>query len=306
MTERIKTPFGFSSTTDEVLAGVHLNGKRAIVTGGYAGLGYETARALAGAGASVTIAGRKPSAVDSAVTKIIAATGNPTVDGLVLDLADLDSVATATAEWAGPLDILINNAGVMAIPKLTPSRQGHELQFAVNFLGHFALTVGLRDALAAAPDARIVNLSSNAHLYSPPVFGDLDYNFRGYHPLAAYAEAKAAMVLFAVEADRRWAADGIRANACNPGAIATGLQQHTGGLQTPVERRKTVEQGAATSVLLAASPLLNDIGGRYFEDVAEAEVRHRAPGGFGTGVAAFALDHRYSELLFELALELIN
>ena len=301
----ISTPFNFTSTTDDVLDGVDLAGKHALVTGGNAGLGYETARALAGAGASVTVAGRNPDAVHEAARRIAESTGNPAVDGLVLDLADLDSVSTAVSAWSRPLNILINNAGVMAIPELTRTPQGHEMQFAVNFLGHFALTIGLHDALAATGDARIISLSSNAHLYSPPVFGDLDYRFRAYEPRAAYAEAKSATILLAVEADRRWAVEGIRANACNPGAIATGLQKHTGGLQTPVERRKTVAQGAATSVLLAASPLLTGIGGRYFEDVNEAELRHENPGMFGTGVADYVLDARYSDLLWGLAADLV-
>lgn len=298
---RIGTPFSFTSTTDDVLDGVDLQGKHALVTGGNAGLGYETARALAGAGASVTVAGRNPSAVHDAARRIASSTGNPAVDGLVLDLSDLDSVAVAVSAWTRPLNILVNNAGVMAIPELTRTPQDHEMQFAVNFLGHFALTVGLHEALAATGDARVVSLSSNAHLYSPPVFGDLDHRFRRYNPVAAYAEAKSATILLAVEADRRWSADGIRANACNPGAIATGLQKHTGGLQTPAERRKTVPQGAATSVLLAASPLLAGTGGRYFEDVNEAEIRHESPGMFGTGVADYVVDARYSELLWELA-----
>ncbi len=302
---RITTPFGFTSSTSDVLAGVDLTGKHAFVTGGNAGLGYETARALAAAGASVTIGGRNPDAVRDAVATIAAATGNPAIDHLILDLADLESVTAATSVWSRPLDILVNNAGVMAVPDLTRTRQGHEMQFAVNFLGHFVLTLGLHDALAATGNARVASLSSNAHLYSPPVFGDLDYRFRPYEPRAAYAEAKSATVLFAVEADRRWAGEGIRVNACNPGAIATGLQKHTGGLQTPVERRKNVEQGAATSVLLAASPLLEGVGGRYFEDVNEAEVRKESPGMFGTGVADYVLDRRYSELLWDLATELV-
>jgi NAD(P)-dependent dehydrogenase (short-subunit alcohol dehydrogenase family) len=151
-----------------------------------------------------------------------------------------------------------------------------------------------------------VSLSSNAHLYSPVVFGDTDVRFRTYDPIRAYAESKTATVLLAVEATRRWAADGIYANAANPGAIATGLQRHTDGLKTPVERRKSVEQGAATSVLLAASPLVEGIGGRYFEDVNEAQVRTESPGLFGTGVADYALDPRYAELLWEVATQMIT
>jgi NAD(P)-dependent dehydrogenase (short-subunit alcohol dehydrogenase family) len=193
----------------------------------------------------------------------------------------------------------------MAVPELTRTAQGHELQFATNYLGHFALALGLHRALAMTGGARIVSLSSSAHLSGPVVFGDMDVRFRPYDPHRAYAESKTAAVLFAVEATRRWAADGIRANALNPGAIATGLQKHTGGLQTPVERRKSVAQGAATSVFLAASPLAGWIGGRYFEDVSEADVRTQSPGMFGTGVADCALDARYAELLWDVSTEML-
>jgi NAD(P)-dependent dehydrogenase (short-subunit alcohol dehydrogenase family) len=303
---KVETPFRFESTTSDVLHGVNLSGKTALVTGANAGIGYETARALASAGASVVLAARKDAAGMDAAGRIIESTGNPQVSHILLDLADLASVARAVSEWRGPLDILVNNAGIMAVPELTRTKQGHELQFATNYLGHFALTLGLYRALANAGGARIVSLSSNAHLYSPVVFGDMDVRFRPYEALRAYGESKTATVLLAVEATRRWATDGIYANAVNPGAIATGLQKHTGGLKTPVERRKSVEQGAATSVFVAASPLVEGIGGRYFEDVSEADIRTKSPGMFGTGVADYALDPRYAELLWEVGTEMVR
>jgi NAD(P)-dependent dehydrogenase (short-subunit alcohol dehydrogenase family) len=303
---RLETPFGFHSTTSDVLQGVDLSGKTALVTGANAGIGYETARALASAGAAVVVAARRDTAGRGAAARIAASTGNPNVSHAGLDLADLESVARLLSAWDDPLHILVNNAGVMAVPELTRTAQGHELQFATNYLGHFALTLGLHDALADAGGARIVSLSSSAHLHSPVVFGDLDVRFRPYDPRRAYAESKTAAVLLAVEATRRWAGDGIYANALNPGAIATGLQKHTGGLKTPVERRKSIEQGAATSVFLAASPLAERIGGRYFEDVSEAEVRTESPGMFGTGVADYALEPRYAELLWEVATEMLT
>jgi NAD(P)-dependent dehydrogenase (short-subunit alcohol dehydrogenase family) len=303
---KLVTPFGFESTTSDVLQGVDLSGRTALVTGANAGIGYETARALASAGAEVVVTARRDSAGSEAAAQIATSTGNPQVWHVLLDLADLDSVARAASAWSGPLHILVCNAGIMAVPELTRSVQGHELQFATNYLGHFALTAGLRTALAAAGRARIVSLSSSAHLYSPVVFGDLDFRFRPYDPRQAYAESKTAAVLLAVEATRRWADDGIYANAVNPGAIATGLQQYTGGLKTPVERRKSVAQGAATSVFLAASPLVEGIGGRYFEDVSEADVRTESPGVFGTGVADYALEPRYAELLWEVSTEMVR
>jgi NAD(P)-dependent dehydrogenase (short-subunit alcohol dehydrogenase family) len=303
---KLVTPFGFESTTSDVLQGAGLSGRTALVTGANAGIGYETARALAGAGAEVVVAARRDSAGSEAAAQIAASTGNPHVWHVLLDLADLDSVARAASAWSRPLHILVCNAGIMAVPELTRTVRGHELQFATNYLGHFALAAGLREALAAAGRARIVSLSSSAHLYSPVVFGDLGFRFRPYDPRQAYAESKTATVLLAVEATRRWAGDGIYANAVNPGAIATGLQQYTGGLKTPVERRKSVAQGAATSVFLAASPLVEGIGGRYFEDVSEADVRTESPGMFGTGVADYALEPRYAELLWEESTEMVR
>ncbi len=178
----------------------------------------------------------------------------------------------------------------MALPELQRTPEGFEMQFATNFLGHFALMIGLRDSLVAAKRARIVSVSSSANMIAPVFFDDLHFNFIPYTPFAAYGQSKTAAVLLAVEATRRWAMDGIFANALNPGAIATNLQRHTGGLQTPLDRRKSPQQGAATSVLLAASPLLEGIGGRYFEDCQEAKIVARRPTDFGGGVAPYALD----------------
>jgi NAD(P)-dependent dehydrogenase (short-subunit alcohol dehydrogenase family) len=302
---QLVTPFGFASTASEVLDGVDLTGKTALVTGANSGIGFETARALCKAGAAVIVAARDEEKASDAARRISGLTGT-SVTTLVVDLADLDSVNKAASSVSGTLDILVNNAGVMAIPELTRTPQGHEMQFGVNYLGHFALTLGLHDALAAAGGARVVCLSSSAHLYSPVVFGDLDFRFRAYDPMAAYAQAKTACIMLAVEATRRWSHDGIFANAVNPGAIATGLQKYTGGLKTPAERRKTAEQGAATSILLAASPLVEGVGGRYFEDVSEAPLRHESPGLSGTGVADYALDARYARLLWDVASELVQ
>jgi NAD(P)-dependent dehydrogenase (short-subunit alcohol dehydrogenase family) len=155
----------------------------------------------------------------------------------------------------------------MAVPELEKTPQGFELQFGTNFLGHFALTTGLHRALAAAGGARVVSLSSTAHLFSPVAFDDLNFDFIPYTPMGAYGQSKTANALLAVGITQRWRSDGIRSNALHPGAIATGLQKHTGGLQTPVEKRKTLAQGASTSVLLAASPLLEGPTGvlRYWD-----------------------------------------
>ena len=207
-------------------------------------------------------------------------------------MSDLASVCAFARAWNGPLHILVNNAGVMALPELQRSALGCEMQFASNFLGHFVLVVELRAALASAGGARVVSVSSTGHLFSPVVFDDLHYRFRPYDPWTAYGQSKTADVLLAVEVTARSADDGIVSNALNPGAIATGLQKHTGGLRTPEEFQKSVAQGASTSVLLAASPLVEGIGGRYFENNNEADVvTERAENlGRAGGVARYALD----------------
>lgn len=305
MTDLLRTPFGFSSTADDVIAGIDLTGRRALVTGATSGIGVETVRTLAAAGAEVVLGVRRREAGDRIAAQITELTGNPLVSARALDLGDLRSVAAFVACWNGPLHILINNAGIMALPELELTPEGHELQFVTNYLGHFALTSGLHDALAAASGARIVSVSSSAHLFSPVIFDDLDFRFRPYDRWAAYAQSKTADVLLAVEADRRWSHEGILANALNPGAIATGLQKHTGGLQTPVDKRKTTAQGAATSVLLAASPLVEGVGGRYFEDCNEAPVLRDKPVVFGGGVAPWALDAHNAERLWDTSTELV-
>ncbi len=304
MTDSIRTPFGFSSTTDDVIAGVDLSGRRAVVTGASSGIGVETARALAQAGAEVTLAVRRPAAAEQVAADIARSTGNERVSIRPLDLSDQSSVAQFVRQWKGPLHILVNNAGIMANPQLERTAEGWEMQFATNFMGHFALTVGLHDALAAAGGARVVSVSSSGNLVSPVVFDDLHFDFRPYDPLVAYGQSKTAAALLAVEATRRWAGEGIYANALNPGAIATNLQRHIGGLQTPEDQHKTPSQGAATSVLLAASPQLEGVGGRYFENSNEATVVHRRPEEWA-GVAWYALDPANARRLWDSALALL-
>jgi NAD(P)-dependent dehydrogenase (short-subunit alcohol dehydrogenase family) len=311
----ITTPFGFASTAAEVVEGTDLTGKQAIVTGGASGIGVETARALAGAGATVTLAVRRTGDAEKVAAHIRSSTGNDEVAVAPLELTDFARIAAFVAAWDRPLDILVNNAGVMAIQELTLSDRGHEMQFATNHLGHFALALGLHDALAAAGNARIVSVSSSGHLRSPVIFDDLDYAFRDYDPFGAYGQSKTANVLFAVEVTRRWSDDGITANALMPGGIATELQRHVGGaeyMEQAGERfrqagsaLKTVEQGAATSVLLATSPQLEGIGGRYFEDCNEAAIIHRRGEAGVGGVAPYALDPNNAERLWEVSLGLI-
>ncbi|NJQ01838.1 SDR family NAD(P)-dependent oxidoreductase [Streptomyces zingiberis] len=295
------SPFDRHSTASQVIDGVDLSGRRAVITGATSGIGVETARALAAAGAEVTLAVRRPDAGEQVAADLRTKTGNDAIHVARVDVADLASVTAFTDAWAGPLHILINNAGIMMPPELERGIRGHEQQFATNYLGHFALALGLHAALADAGGARMVTVSSSGHLFSPVVFDDLDYRFRPYDALGAYGQSKTAGVLLAVEADRRWSSEGIRANALHPGAIATNLQRHTGGLKTPEPYRKTVEQGAATSVFLAASPLVEGVGGRYFEDVNEAPQVTSRPTRLGVpAVAAYALDGVNAQRLWDL------
>jgi NAD(P)-dependent dehydrogenase (short-subunit alcohol dehydrogenase family) len=314
MSTLITTQFGAESTAAEVAEGIDLTGKRAIVTGGASGIGIETARALAGRGAEVTIAVR-----DTAKGDEVAATIEGDVRVAPLELLDLGSVRAFAESWDGPLDMLVNNAGVMAIQELERTDSGLEKQFATNHVGHFALAVGLHAALAAADgESRIVSVSSRGHLFSPVVFEDINFENREYTPFGAYGQSKTANVLFAVGAHDRWSGDGITANALMPGGIATALQRHVG--EDYIARRieeleksgqtmtlKTPEQGAATSVLLATSPHLQGVGGRYFEDCNEAEVLE--PGTereAAAGVAGYALDRDNADRLWELSLMLID
>ncbi|WP_406350498.1 SDR family NAD(P)-dependent oxidoreductase [Streptomyces sp. NBC_00658] len=309
--------FGASTTAAEVTDGVDLHGRRAVVTGASSGIGVETVRALAAAGADVTLAVRDTGAGAGVVARLEKElppeSGQLTVGRL--DLADRSTVAEFVAAWQGPLHILVNNAGVMATPELTRTSDGREWQFGVNHLGHFALATGLRPALAAADGARVVSVSSIGHLFSPVVFDDLDYRFRPYDPWTSYGQSKTANALFAVGAAERWADDGITANALMPGNVAdTSLARHmdmeqvaaflaSGELALPPG--KTVEQGAATSVLLAASLTVEGVTGRYFEDCAEAKpVAERA--GAVAGVAPYALDRENAARLWAVSKALVN
>ncbi|WP_405986627.1 SDR family NAD(P)-dependent oxidoreductase [Streptomyces sp. NBC_00872] len=304
----VTTPFNARSTAAEVVAGIDLTGRRAVVTGAASGIGVETARALAGAGAEVTLAVRNTEAGDEVAEDIRAKTGSKEVHVAPLDLADQGSVEAFTAAWDGPLHILVNNAGVMMSPE-TRTPDGWELQFATNHLGHFALATGLLPALAAAGRARVVALSSVGHLGSAVDFDDIDFVTRPYDPEIAYDQSKTANALFAVEAHRRWAGDGITVNAVHPGAILSNLTRHmdqeqlAGAIANGSYVFKTPEQGAATSVLVATSPRLEGVGGRYFEDCNEA--RRHVPGGPREGVADHALDPDAAARLWQVSLDRI-
>ena len=312
-TTRVTSPFGFESTAAEVIAGLDLHGRRALVTGAASGIGVETARALASAGAETVIAARDLAAAERTAADIRATTGNPAVWVARLDLLDRGSIDQLVRDLDGPLHILVNNAGVMAIPELRRSPEGHELQFATNHLGHFRLVLGLLPALrAAGGGARVVSVSSRAHLNSPVIFDDIDFRDRRYDPALAYAQSKTANVLFAVAAARHWGGDGIEVNALHPGAIAdSNLARYYDPAELDALRSsgrytfKTLAQGAATSVYVATSPRLNGVAGRYFENCQEDTPDDPAAAGTdAAGVAAYALDPEAAERLWTVSEEM--
>lgn len=274
----IGSGFTAASSANEVIAGIDLTGKYAIVTGGNAGIGLEVTRALAKAGATVIVASRNPDRAADALADLQHVETSP------LDLTDPTSIDAFVARYLAsgrPLHILINNAGVPAPKQIVRDARGYELQFATNHLGHFQLTLGLLPAMRAAHGARVVNVSSGAQRFGAIRWDDPNFT-KDYNSSVAYAQSKLANVLFAVELDRRWAGDSIRGYAVHPGIIVgTTLNSAAGeeALRTmglineagqaiidPSRGRKTPQQGASTAVFAATSPMLADIGGVYLRD----------------------------------------
>ncbi len=271
--EPLASPFGYRSTAAEVIAGIDLAGKVALVTGGYSGLGLETVRALAGAGAKVIVGARRPEVAGADLADVV---GEVLI--LPLDLADpasIDHFAALVAAETPALNILINNAAIMACPKALDSR-GFESQFATNHLGHFQLAARLWPLLKAGK-ARVVALSSSGHARNGLDLSDINFVYRDYDKWTAYGQAKSANALFALQLDKLGAAHGVRAFSVDPGGIRTPLQRHltmeeqiamgwydADGNLNPMF--KTTEQGASTSVWCAVSPLLEGMGGVYCAD----------------------------------------
>jgi len=307
----IGSGFGAHSTAAEVIDGIDLIGRLAVVTGGYSGIGLETTRALAGAGADVVVPARRPDRAAEELAGIERATVEQ------LDLGDLDSVAAVADRLlaAGrPIDLLINDAGIMACPE-TRIGPGWEAQLATNHLGHFALANRLWPLLAAGGGARVVALSSRGHKRSPIRFDDLHFE-QGYEKWAAYGQAKTANVLFAVELDRLGADADVRAFAVHPGGILTPLQRHlareemvaagwTDEEGRPTQRFKTPEEGAATTVWAATSPALEGRGGVYCEDCDVAAVAvPGTPEAEVSGVEPYAIDPDAATRLWAVSAEL--
>ncbi len=273
--------FGPKSTTDEVLEGIDLAGRLALVTGASSGLGVETARALAAHGAHVVMAARDLAKTESAAEAIRQGTGNRSIEVMELHLeqpASVRAFARAFLARHPALHMLIGNAGVMACP-LTRTAEGWELQFATNHLGHFLLGNLLAPALVAGAPSRLVSVSSAGHRFSPVVFDDIHFERRAYDPWSAYGQSKTANVLYAVELDRRLAHHGVRAFGLHPGGIRTELGRHlTPDVMAQLMQRrkargpsgapifKTIPEGAATQMWAATAPELDGRGGLYLED----------------------------------------
>lgn len=315
--------FGYRSSALDVVEGIDLTGKTAIVTGASSGLGVETARALAQAGARVILPGRSPDKLAGAVADITSSTGNAAVEAAEMDLGDLDSVrafADGFVAAGGPLHILVNNAGIMATPPRTTA-QGFESQFGTNHLGHFVLAGHLLPALrkgGADGGARVVALSSIGHRLAAVDLEDPDFKSAPYDKWVAYGRAKTANALFAVELDRRFRDAGIRAFSVHPGGIMTNLQRD----MDPAEIRalgwvdeagnvndafKTPAQGAATAAWCATAPELEGHGGVYCEDCHIAEEMDGAPGTMArSGVLPHARDPQTAAALWTKSEEMVG
>jgi NAD(P)-dependent dehydrogenase (short-subunit alcohol dehydrogenase family) len=310
------TTFGATSTTDEVLAGIDLSGKRFLVTGASAGLGVETTRALAAHGAWVTMAVRDLDKGAAAMEQIHASVPDAQVDLRELDLADLESIRTFASSFLEDhpvLDVLIGNAGVMACPQGT-TVDGFETQFGTNHLGHFLLIQLLTPALVAAGSARVVLLSSAGHRLGDVNLEDPGWERTPYDPWVAYGRSKTANVLCAVGLDQRLASQGVRGFAVHPGVIMTELSRHLTkdtwedfqARRPPGEETtfKSIPQGAATTLYAATSPDLDGVGGRYLEDCHLAEVTDDPLR--RSGVRAYALDPERADALWELSERLVS
>jgi NAD(P)-dependent dehydrogenase (short-subunit alcohol dehydrogenase family) len=323
----IGSGFTAASTAEDVIHDLDLTGKIAIVTGGYSGLGRETVRVLLEAGARVVVPARDVERAKAALSKQSGAEVMP------MDLADPASIEAFSKQFlttALPLHILINSAGIMALPELVRNARGHEMQFATNHLGHFQLTLCLWPALVKAQGARVISVSSKAHRFSPVVFDDIDFIHRPYDPWAAYAQSKTANILFAVELDNLGKKEGIRAFASHPGGIAdTGLGKHFTEdalkamgildddghpIRDPTKDLKTVEQGAATQVWCATSPQLKGLGGVYCENsdiappgqIGESSQSTGADALEEFGVLPYAVNHDAATELWKVSKQMLS
>ena len=312
----IGSGFGRNSEPQDVLAGIDLSGKVAIVTGGYSGIGVETVRALAGVGAEIVVPARDHA---RAVAGLADVAGNVTIASM--DLADIASVRHFAEQFADAhdrLDILINNAGVMACPPMQTA-QGWEMQFGTNHMGHFALARALMPMLETTPGARVIALSSTAHKLCDIRWDDPNWEEGEYNKWRAYGQSKTANALFAVGLNHRLAPSGGTANAVHPGGIVTPLQRHLqteemiamGWLgpdgqvaESAKAMFKTPTQGCTTSLWAATSPMLDGKGGLYCEDCDIAEPSTTESERFAK-VDPYAIDPDSAERLWNLSEKLL-
>jgi len=300
------------STPSEVIAGADLSGKLAVVTGGYSGLGLETTKGLAEAGADVIVPARRPDHARGVLAGLGDTAGTITVDEMDLgDVASAGGFGRRITDGDRSVDILINNAAIMACPE-TRVGDGWEAQFATNHLGHYVMTNKMWPALAADGGARVVALSSTGHKLSDIRYDDIHFT-SDYDKWIAYGQAKTANSLFAVHLDALGAEHGVRAFAVHPGGIMTELQRHlpkeemiamgwmdeAGNIN---ELFKTPEQGASTSIFAATSPRLDGMGGVYCEDadIANLEDPDNAMGRF-FGVKPYAIDAANAAKLWDVS-----
>ncbi len=317
MTEPITSAFGYRSTALEVVAGHDLTGRTALITGAASGIGVETARALAAAGAHIVLPVRSLERGRASEAEIRESVPEASIELGEVDLADLASVRAFASNFAAHhdrLDLLVNNAAVMATP-FEHTSDGFELQFGTNHLGHFVLFQGLLPALRAAGTARVVALSSIGHRRSDVDFADPNFEHREYDKWVSYGQSKTACALFAVGVTQRYASYGITANAVHPGGIATGLQKYL-----PMEEQramgwydeagnvnevfKTPEQGASTSTWAAVGAELHGIGGLYLEDCRQASPF--TPDFPFAGYLPYAVDPANAERLWDLSEQLTS
>lgn len=303
----IHSDFNAASTAAEVMAGVDLTGKIAIVTGGYSGIGLVTTKSLAAAGAHVIVPARDPVRALAALAEV------KRVEVLEMDLmqpASVEAFSRRMLNSGRPISLLINCAGVMASP-LTRDGDGHESQFATNHLGHYRLTCGLWPALIAAGAARVVSVSSRGHQIAGVDFDDIDFLRRPYDKWVAYGQSKTANALFALALDKRGRHRGVRAFSLHPGQVLTSLGRHLSSAEiaafdvldehgrqrlNPEIGLKTLEQGAATGLWCATSATLATLGGVYCEDCNIASINESETG--RKGVAKWAVDLEYAERLW--------
>jgi NAD(P)-dependent dehydrogenase (short-subunit alcohol dehydrogenase family) len=315
--------FGATSTTDDVLAGIDLSGRRVLVTGVSAGLGVETARALAAHGAQVVGAARDLAKAERATAQVRAeAAKGGGLELTELDLASLESVracADALVADGRPFDVVVANAGVMRTP-FGHTADGFETQFGTNHLGHFVLVN--RIASMIAPGGRLVNVASSGHRYSDVDLDDPNFERMPYDPMIAYGRSKTANILFAVEFDRRHKTRGVRATAVHPGGIKTELDRHMapGELENlvaqinaqlaaagqPPFQFKTIPQGAATSVWAAFVAPAEQVGGRYCEDSQVSQITEGLISPVSPGVRPYALDPEHAKALWARSEELVG